>query len=94
MPTESFIVKNGERDNDEPSGFCCLTVSSFSEYNNTEAIVYSEENVLENSVKHLRREEQEIDDILKINISMRPLTEVQRCRMATTTHCECCEKKF
>jgi len=83
---EAFIVKNGERDDHEPSGFCCLTVSSFPEYNNARAFVYSGENVMLKFFEHLRSEERKINEILMLNIEMRPLTEGELLRKQEVTH--------
>jgi len=91
---EAFIVKNGERDDHEPSGFCGLTVSSFPEYSNAQAFVDSGEIVMRKFFEHLRSEKRKINEILTLNIAMRPLTESELLQKQEITHCGSCGKKF
>ena len=60
-----------------PSGFCCLTVSSFEQYNNEEPVVYSGENVMESFFCHVKNEQLRITKILNRNEKMKPLTKLQ-----------------
>ena len=51
---ESFLVKNGESDDyHKPSGFSCLTVSSFKKFNNEKPYTYSGPDVMEMFFAHL-----------------------------------------
>jgi len=93
---ESFIVPgdNPVVDDHIPSGFCCYTASIFPEYDNCTSVVYSGENVIQESFNHLYREEKRIESILKLNVPMIPLTSEQTTRKANTTQCECCGQTF
>src|SRR2546425_3621038 len=65
---ETFIKKGVEDDEKEdihePSGFCCLRVSSFDFLNDEKAYVYSGENVMHHFYEHIMKEHATIDDIL------------------------------
>ena len=64
-----------------PSGFCCLTVSTFPEYNNEKPYVYSGSNVMDEFFKYLKREQARINKILAKNEPMKPLTADQTINM-------------
>ena len=57
---ETFIKKGVEDDEKEdihePSGFCCLRVSSFEFLNDEKAYVYSGENVIQHFYEHIMKE--------------------------------------
>ncbi len=71
---ESYLQKNEEEigkstkfcDTHTPSGFCCLTVSKFPEYNNEEPFIYSGDgDVVDAFFTHLNQERVRINEILK-----------------------------
>ena len=91
---ESFLVKNGDRDDHIPSGFCCLTVSAFPEHYVFEPVLFSGEDVMGNFFTHLKSEGKKIENILSVEKPMRRLTKEELVRKETVTHCGCCEKRF
>ena len=60
---KSFIA-NGEEENHEPSGFCCLRVSAFPFMDKEEAFVYSGPNVMKAFYEHIRKEHELINEIM------------------------------
>ena len=76
--------------NHKPSGFCCLTVSTFDEYNRELPFVYSGENVMDKFFDHLKVEQQRITQILKKNEKMKPLTKAQRDAFNSCEKCPSC----
>src|SRR5207245_1368239 len=92
---ESFIVKDTElKDLHEPSGFCCLRVSTKPEHNNNQAFVYSGLDVMRNFFSHLEKEHSEINAILDKNESMLPLTDDEKSEYEEATHCTNCDREF
>src|SRR6218665_1800992 len=74
-----------------PSGFCCLTVSTFPEYNNEKPYVYSGSNVMDEFFKYLKREQARIKKILAKNELMKPLTDDQTIKYDTCENCPSCD---
>ena len=74
-------------DTHTPSGFCCLTVSSFAEYNNERPYVCSDGNVMDKFFMHLKSEQVRINQILSKNEPMEILNKLQ---IETYTNCKKC----
>jgi len=87
---ESFITPSGEH---VPSGFCCLRVSKFPQYDH-KIHTYSGDNVVQEFLKYVTGEQTEIDSILSSNNSMNPLTDRERLAHNAATICSTCENKF
>ena len=87
---ESFITPSGEH---VPSGFCCLRVSKFPQYDH-KIHTYSGDNVVQEFLKYITQEQTEIDSILSSNISMNPLTDRERLAHNAATICSTCESQF
>src|SRR6218665_45110 len=84
---ESYLQKNEEEvgkstiscNTHTPNGFCCLTVSKFPEYNNEEPFIYSGEgDVVDAFFTHLSQEPVRINEILKKDEPISPLTRKQK----------------
>ena len=89
---ESFIEENDSKTQiHTPSGYCCLRVSSYPHLNHETPVTYSGENVMENFYEHIKSEGKKIDEILKVQVPMKPLTSDQKRAVAIATHCECCK---
>ena len=76
--------------NHEPSGFCCLTVSSFDQYNDQKPVVYSGENVMDVFFKHVKTEQSRITKILNRNEKMKPLNKLQQASFDSCVKCPSC----
>src|SRR6218665_433192 len=59
------------------SGFCCLTVSSFPEYNNEEPWVCSDGDIMDSFFSYLNLEHVRINNILSKDMPMTPLNDEQ-----------------
>ena len=73
-----------------PSGFCCLTVSTFPEYINEKPYVYSGPDVMHEFSKYLKLEQARINQILAKNEPMKPLTDDQTLKYNTCENCPSC----
>src|SRR5688572_29954288 len=77
-----------------PSGFCCLTVSSFAQYNNERPYVYSGPKVGSGIVDaffdHIKSEQIRISRILSQNQPMDPLNHSQLETFANCSNCPSC----
>src|SRR6266516_6010225 len=91
---ETFIKKGDEDDMHEPSGFCCLRVSSMDFLNTEKAFVYSGPNVMSKYYEHIMKEHGAINDILSLQKPMAPLTEAEQERYDAATVCGTCKQKF
>ena len=72
-----------------PSGFCCLRVSSYPEYE-TPPVIYSGPNVVETFFKHLKAEKKEICRILGFQAPMKQLTAEQQSLYDSSIACYEC----
>jgi len=72
---ETFIRKEADgEDAHEPSGFCCLRVSSFDFMNDAEAYVYSGPDVMKHFYEHIMWEHYAINKILATQKPIEKLT--------------------
>jgi len=71
---ESSVTPSGEH---VPSGFCCLRVSKFPQYDH-KIHTYSGSNVVQEFLKYVTHEQTEIDSVLSSNNSMNSLTDRER----------------
>jgi hypothetical protein len=100
---ESFIspvndVNNGNKstrvtDRHLPSGFCCLRVSTYPQYN-SKPYVYSGPDVMEHFFEHLEREEGDINCILDNCKLMLTLSDEEKQTFCRATTCLNCKKLF
>ena len=74
-------------DTHTPSGFCCLTVSSFTEYNNERPYVCGDGNVMDKFFMHLKSEQVRINQILSKN---EPMEILNKSQIETYTNCKIC----
>ena len=81
-------------DKHKPSGFCCLTVSSFPEYNNEQPWVCSEGDIMDSFFSYLNLEHVRINNILSKNEPMTPLNEEQMGKFTNCTNCPSCNVEF
>jgi len=97
---ETFIKKDIENDETEeedihePSGFCCLRVSSFDFLNDEKAFVYSGPDVMQHFYEHIMAEHCAINDILSLQKPMDNLSDDEQKRYDTASVCGTCKKKF
>src|SRR6267154_1206889 len=88
---ETFIKKGVEDDETEdvhePSGFCCLRVSSFDFLNNEKAHVYSGPDVMHHFYEHVMKEHRVINDILSLQRPMAKLSDDEQKRYDAATVC-------
>jgi len=87
---ESFITPSEEH---VLSGFCCLRVSQFPQYDH-KIHTYSGDNVVQEFLKYVTGEQTEIDSILLSDHSINPLTDRERLAHNAATICSTCENKF
>ena len=81
-----------------PSGFCCLTVSTFAEHNNERPYVFSTRNdgsdVVDAFFTHLKSEHVRINSILAVDKPMNKLTQSQLESYANCQNCPSCDVHF
>jgi RNase P subunit RPR2 len=77
-------------DTHNPSGFCCLTVSSFDRYNREQPYVYSGPKVMEAFFVHLKSEQVRINRILAKNKKMKKMTKLQIENYTNCRNCPSC----
>jgi len=87
---ESFITPSREH---VLSGFCCLRVSKFPQYDH-KIHTHSGDNVVQEFLIYVTQEQSEIDSILSTNHSMNPLTDRERLAHNAATICSTCKNKF
>jgi RNase P subunit RPR2 len=91
---EAFIKKTEEDDRHEPSGFCCIRVSSFESMNHEEAYVYSGPDVMQHFYDHVIKERDLVNKILDKQIPMSRMTDTELERYEKATVCGTCDKPF
>src|SRR5206468_5853466 len=92
---EAFIQKDLDGvDKHEPSGFCCIRVSSFDFMNHEEAYVYSGPDVMSHFYDHIMEEQDIINKILHTKLPMSRLISIERERYDNETVCGTCKKLF
>jgi len=85
---ESYIINDGHI----PSGFCLYRVSKDEKYKTDPIVVNGNtgEEVMAKFYDHLMKIDEEIQEILAINIPMKPLTPEQQQKHDATSNCELC----
>jgi hypothetical protein len=95
---ESFIKKGvkdvEDKDIHEPSGFCCLRVSSFDFLNNEIAYVYSGPDVMSHFYDHIMKEHQAINDILSLQKPMMKISPDELKLYHDAKVCGTCKQAF
>ena len=91
---ESFLQKDDNQlDTNVPSGFCAVTSSIFEEHDYV-MYCYTGENVINEFIAHMHREECRIRSILSANESMIELTTEESVKHEYATACISCKQKF
>ena len=78
----------------QPSAVACLTVPAFPEYNNQEMFVYTGEDAMQQFFAQLDREKSRIDEILRRNTPMKPLTSEELKEHNSARTCKNCGVTF
>ena len=86
-------VDGGAVDEHVPSGFCAYTVSVDSEFE-TEPVLYSGVDCMNQFYDHLAKEQERIESILNLNRKMLPLTNEEQVRFEQTNACPRCRGAF
>ena len=77
-----------------PSGVSCLTVSAFPEFNNQEMFVYTGPDTMAKFFEHHDTQRERIDEILRRNTPMKPLSPEQLRDCALVKTCRNCDTAF
>ena len=77
-----------------PSAVACLTVSAFPEYNSEQMFVYTGEDAMQQFFAHLDRGKSRIDEMLRRNTPMKPLTPKELNEHNSTRTCKNCGVEF